>query len=97
MKATLKDITVNKLDLTNFLETKEIIKKINPDIIVNTAAISSVDYCEKHRNECEKINVEHVKNLYEISQKHKQFRLYPSISFSGTITILSSIRTELIK
>ena len=70
-KPKLKDITVNKLDLTNFLETKEIIKEINPDIIVNTAAISSVDYCEKHRNECEKINVEHVKNLYEISQKHK--------------------------
>ena len=70
-KPKLKDISADKLNLTNFLETKEIIKKINPDIIVNTAAISSVDYCEKHRNECEKINVEHVKNLYEISQKHK--------------------------
>jgi len=57
-----------KLDLVDFEKTNHIIRKIQPNVIINAAAISNVDYCEKNQKECEKINVELVQNLTNLSQ-----------------------------
>ena len=63
-----------KLDITNFEKVKNMILKINPDIVINACALNNVDYCENHQNEAKKINVDFVQELYKIS-KSKNFKL----------------------
>lgn len=44
----------------NFTEIKEIyplLDKIQPDIVIHTAAIANPDYCEQNKNEAETVNV----------------------------------------
>ncbi len=37
-----------QLDKTNKSETRSIINKFKPDVVVDTAALHNVDYCETH-------------------------------------------------
>ncbi|MFH2143425.1 MAG: SDR family oxidoreductase [Bacteroidota bacterium] len=57
------------LDITRKSELEYIVSKYQPDTIINTAAITQVDYCEQNKTECWQINVEAVKNLCEIANK----------------------------
>ena len=57
-----------KLDITN-KENCAIILKLKPDIIINTAAITDVDFCEKNQDLAENVNVKGVENLAEISKQ----------------------------
>lgn len=43
-------------------------KRIKPDLIVDTHGISSVDYCESHKEEASRINVEGTKNIAEAAK-----------------------------
>jgi dTDP-4-dehydrorhamnose reductase len=54
-------------DLVNFSELVKIIKLIKPDVIINTAAITSIEYCETHKNESKVVNSDLPKILAEIS------------------------------
>lgn len=51
------------LDITRFDETEEVIHKTKPEVIVNTAAMTQVDDCEKEREKCWLNNVTAVENL----------------------------------
>ena len=57
-----------KLDITN-KENCAVILKLKPDIIINTAAITDVDFCEKNQDLAENVNVKGVENLAEISKQ----------------------------
>lgn len=52
-----------QLDITVKENVKKIVKKHNPDIIVNCAAFTDVDKSEFERELCWKLNVDAVKNL----------------------------------
>lgn len=52
-----------QLDITLKDSVKKIVKKYNPDIIVNCAAFTDVDKSEVEREICWKLNVDAVKNL----------------------------------
>jgi len=54
-----------KLDITNKSEVLSSIKRINPDVIIHTAAIGNVDYCEKNKDVSWVTNVEGTKNIIE--------------------------------
>lgn len=56
-----------QIDLSGFDKMEELLKQIRPDFLVNTIAISSVDYCQIHKDEAERINVDVVKKLNQIS------------------------------
>jgi len=56
------------LDITNRDETLGVVRDVQPKAIINTAALHNVDYCETHRAEAEKVNVEGVRNLAEAAQ-----------------------------
>src|SRR6266699_61531 len=60
---------VKQLDITDRNATLTLVKEIRPNVIVNTAAITNVDYCETHRAEARKINVEGVSNLAEAASE----------------------------
>jgi dTDP-4-dehydrorhamnose reductase len=57
-----------KLDILDISRVKEVLSKIKPDVIINTCAINSVDYCENHQEEAKKTNIDFVEKLYEITR-----------------------------
>ncbi len=59
---SIKMNIVNKIDCQKIFEIK-------PDIIVNVAAMTNVDYCEEFKNEAYNVNVIGTKNIAEIAQK----------------------------
>ena len=69
------------LDLTNHVETAYIIRTHNPDIIINTAAMTQVDKCEEQKAECWRINVEALKNLVKCSNDVKAHLIHLSSDF----------------
>jgi len=57
-----------KLDVTDRGATLKLVSRIDPDVIINTAALTDVDYCETHKEEAEKVNVGGAENLAEASE-----------------------------
>lgn len=47
----------NKLDITSTADCDFIFSKYNPDIIINCAALTNVDSCERNKKLCRDINV----------------------------------------
>jgi dTDP-4-dehydrorhamnose reductase len=59
----------NQLDVTNRSDVKSLISSFQPDVILNAAAATNVDWCESNREEAWKVNVTAVENLAEASRK----------------------------
>ncbi len=57
------------LDIFDSKSLENLFEQIKPNIVINTIALSSVDYCEQFPNESLKLNVDFVKNLFDISKK----------------------------
>lgn len=53
------------LDITNKTEVEAVVKKYQPDVIINTAAMTNVDACETKREECWVLNVTAVQNFVD--------------------------------
>ncbi len=58
------------LDITDKEATLRLVKEIDPQVIINTAALTNVDYCETHKDEAEKVNVEGVRNLADAARQN---------------------------
>lgn len=63
-----------ELDITDRGATLALVEKVRPSVIINTAAVTNVDYCESHQEEAHRVNVESVKNLAEAT-RHSGSRL----------------------
>jgi dTDP-4-dehydrorhamnose reductase len=61
--------TYESLDITNKAEVFAIVKKQQPDVIINTAAMTNVDACESKREECWTLNVTAVQHLVDAITK----------------------------
>ena len=59
----------SKLDITDRAATRKLIEKVQPRVIVNTAALHNVDYCEIHREEAERVNVGGPRNLVDAASE----------------------------
>jgi dTDP-4-dehydrorhamnose reductase len=55
-----------QLDLANLERLREIISREHFDVLINTAALTNVDYCEDHRDEAMRLNAEAPRVLAEI-------------------------------
>jgi dTDP-4-dehydrorhamnose reductase len=53
------------MDITSLSQAQEVISRCNPDVIINTAAMTNVDACESKKEECFALNVKGVQNLVE--------------------------------
>ncbi len=51
------------LDITDENAVSKIIIEQNPDVVINTAAMTNVDLCEEKKSECDDLNVNAVKYL----------------------------------
>lgn len=59
------------IDLNNFDKLQKFVKSTNPNIIINCAAITDVDLCEKKKKLSKKINTYLLKNIFIIKKKNK--------------------------
>ena len=57
------------LNITNTDEVARVFTLVKPHIIINTAAMTNVDQCEKERKACDAINVEAVANQLSALEK----------------------------
>ena len=58
-------INYKTLDITNQQQIADIVAEYKPTHIINTAAVTNVDYCEDHTELCQKVNVDAVQYLFE--------------------------------
>lgn len=57
-----------ELDITDKRQVEEVIGSVKPDVVINTAAATQVDWCELHPEECYRINTEAVSYLLSACQ-----------------------------
>lgn len=57
------DLPYRQLDITNRNDVRRIVDEFQPEVIVNTAAITNVDSCEAERETAWNVNVSGVENL----------------------------------
>ncbi|MDD3877730.1 MAG: dTDP-4-dehydrorhamnose reductase [Bacteroidales bacterium] len=62
---------IDTLDIINYDKVEQFIKKNKPEVVINCAAYTAVDKAEKEREVVYKINTDAVRNLAELSSKHK--------------------------
>jgi dTDP-4-dehydrorhamnose reductase len=60
----------NTLDITSYDSIEKVLNDYKPDLIVNSAALTNVDYCELHPDDAQSINYLGAKNLGEYSKKN---------------------------
>lgn len=53
----IDDVKTQKVNLTDFVELKQIFSEIQPDAVIHTAALSQPNYCQNHPEESHAINV----------------------------------------
>ncbi len=58
-----------EMDITNFMQVKNELSSIKPDIVLNCAAFTKVDACETEKDLATKVNVEGPKNLAQVIEK----------------------------
>jgi dTDP-4-dehydrorhamnose reductase len=58
-----------QLDIVNRSDVKSLASSFQPDVIMNAAAATNVDWCESNREEAWKVNVTAVENLAEAARK----------------------------
>ena len=70
-----------KIDLRNKSTINLLLKKINPSLIIHTAALTDVDYCETHKEETYASNVLAAKYIAEESAKLNSKLIHISTNF----------------
>src|SRR5712692_4783191 len=75
-----------RLDVTDRTATMELARKVQPDVVVDTHALHNVDYCETHREEARRVNVDGTRNLVDAAKAAGSRFLYVSTDyvFDGT-------------
>ncbi|MCS7027611.1 MAG: dTDP-4-dehydrorhamnose reductase [Bacteroidia bacterium] len=73
--------TYYNVDITDLQKLKSRILKIQPDIIIHTAAMTQVDQCEQNKAQCYKLNVEATKNLLQLAEQIKSHFIFLSTDF----------------
>lgn len=71
----------DSLDFSNRSQTKELIERIKPDVIINAAAFTNVDACEDEREKCWAANVRAVENILESAGPYKPVLVHISTDY----------------
>jgi dTDP-4-dehydrorhamnose reductase len=69
------------MDITDKVQVREVIDRIQPTVIIHTAAMTNVDMCESAKDDCWKQNVNAVEYLVEAAERNNTFLLHVSTDF----------------
>lgn len=56
-------LTHADLDITDSVGVRRVLTRISPHLVVHTAALPDIDYCETHPDEAQRVNVEGTQNV----------------------------------
>lgn len=70
-----------QMDITDLTDIKSVVSKENPEVIINTAAMTNVDQCESEQQGCLALNVEAVRHLVEVCEARDIFLVHLSTDF----------------
>src|SRR5688572_14715017 len=76
-----KKSTFHLLDISVEADVARVLETVQPDVVINTAAMTQVDDCELNREECWKQNVTAVKYLAETCDRHNCHLIHVSTDF----------------
>lgn len=82
-EATIKDILYHskKLDIRNKIEVIKIITDFSPNVVIHTAGLTNLDYCENNKKEAWEVNVEGTRNLVLASREIEAKLIYVSTDY----------------
>lgn len=80
-KVEIKGCNTMPMDITDPRDTLDVVKKINPGIIVHTAALVGASICEKKPELAYNVNVHGTKNIVEASKKTGSKIVYISTDY----------------
>lgn len=69
------------LDITDEEDVLRKIDSVNPDLVIHSAALTDVDYCEEHRKKAYQINAEGTLNVIKACEKIDARLIYVSTDF----------------
>jgi len=69
------------MDITDKLEIQSVFQSYYPTHVIHTAAITNVDFCELHPDECQVVNVEATAMLFEASIEYRSHFVFLSTDF----------------
>jgi len=69
------------LDITDEQEIQETFDYVQPDIVINAAAMTNVDACEDDKEECWKLNVDAVQLIVNACEKYNSHLIHVSTDF----------------
>lgn len=69
------------LNVTREEDVNQVIGQERPDVIIHAAALTKVDYCERHQEICRRVNVEAVDHIVRAAQKYDCFLIHLSTDF----------------
>jgi len=79
--ALREGFTYCDMDLTDHIELAKLFHEVKPQYVIHTAAITKVDYCETHQEECDAVNIEVVRKLCELSKQYHTKLVHISTDF----------------
>ncbi len=69
------------LDITQAQEVHEVLQRLKPDVVINTAAMTNVDACESDHNGCDLLNVKAVEYLVDACNQISAHFIHLSTDF----------------
>lgn len=73
--------TYAEMDITNARQVRQVTGHFHPDIIINTAALTNVDTCDREHELCRELNVEAVKTLASVCAEKDIHLIHLSTDF----------------
>lgn len=70
-----------EMDISDEEDVEAIFEKYQPDVVINTAAMTNVDACEEQKDACRKLNVDAVEILLKNCEKHDSHLIQLSTDF----------------
>ncbi|MCF6156817.1 MAG: NAD(P)-dependent oxidoreductase [Candidatus Brocadia sp.] len=71
-------VTIVKIDLTDFHKLKKLFQEARPDAVIHTAAKSDLNFCQTHRTESQRINVDASVTIAALCADYKIPCVFPS-------------------
>ena len=79
--SSFKNFEYHSLDICNEAQVEQVIGKLKPDYVINTAAMTNVDQCEDEKELCWDLNVNSVQYLVNACENNNIFLLHLSTDF----------------
>ena len=77
------DYRFMEADICDEKAVKRLFEECNPDVVINTAALSAPDYCETHHEEADALNIHAVTSLAKRQDKRPHFISFTDFVFGG--------------